>query len=130
MLVKKDNNGLRYQESKWGPGYALSIPIPTNPPMTEEELLDHKTPFDALILWSGGNGPHKYQVTKVSKEIFSFLGYKMDGGIDLETCSLSLSDQTKPRKQLNHAYVGKESYSTKVWALEKIRSVVPNKEDK
>lgn len=118
MIVKKDKRGLQYQDSQWGVGYTLTTPIPSDPPMTEEEILAHETPFSALILWSGGNGPHKYQVIKASKGIYSFWGHQMDDGVGLETRSLCLSTQTRPQKQRNHVCVGRERYSTKVWALE------------
>jgi len=118
MLIKKNKRGIQYQDSQWGAGYTLTTPIPSDPPMTEEELLAHETPFNALILWSGGNGPHKYQVIKASKEICSFWGHQMDGGIDLVTRYLCLSPQAEPYKQREHVYIGRERYSTKVWSLE------------
>jgi len=116
MIVKKDKNGLKYQDSEWGAGYALSTPIPSKPPMTEEELLAHEMPFTALILWSGGNGPHEYKVTKAvrcaKRAYWPFEDdYQMDG------IYIELASDHHPAR-CRRVYIGRERHSTKVWVLE------------
>lgn len=48
-----------YQETPWGRAYC-SGPVPTRAPLTREELFELKDRTPIVVLWDGGNGPHRY----------------------------------------------------------------------
>ena len=82
-----------------------SAPMPTDEPLTAEEVATLPDGASIIVVWSGGNGPHRYTVRR-------------EAGVPIAATDWEVThDRLDVMRRLDNpfGFIGQKRYHTRVW---------------